>query len=202
MRDSQRIIIVRHAHCTWHEMHKFVGQSDAPLSEKGVQQAYQKAEIIREMHPDMIIASDLVRAADTGKIIAKACDMPLTLDDQFREEDLGGWTGLTKDEVRCAFSEEYIEWSQGNIYDAGVQREGLKAVSKRAMAGIRSHIKEDKETIVIVTHLNVAISIIASLLKIPMDRWTIIGDVMPCAHTILSRMVSDEWILDQHNIMR
>ena len=38
----------------------------------------------------------------------------MLLDKRLREIDVGGWSGLTLDEVKAAFPQEYADWINGN----------------------------------------------------------------------------------------
>ena len=89
-----KLYIVRHGQCEWNALHKVCGSTDSPLTEIGRAQAIETAALIAEMtkdHPiDLIIASPLSRALDTGKAIQKACGgVPLIVDDRLREINFG-----------------------------------------------------------------------------------------------------------------
>jgi broad specificity phosphatase PhoE len=49
---------------------------------------------------DLTIASDLRRAAETADCVARALGLPLQLMPEWRELDVGAWTGLRRDDVR------------------------------------------------------------------------------------------------------
>jgi probable phosphoglycerate mutase len=65
------------------------GQSDSPLTNKGVEQAWQVAERARTLGITHVIASDLGRTQQTARIIADACGCDITLDARLRELDMG-----------------------------------------------------------------------------------------------------------------
>lgn len=89
-----KLYIVRHGQCEWNALHKVCGSTDSPLTEKGRAQAAETAALVAEMTKDepidLIIASPLSRALDTGKAIQAACGgVPLITDDRIREIDFG-----------------------------------------------------------------------------------------------------------------
>ena len=94
-----RLYLIRHGETAWNVDKRFQGQADVPLNEAGCEQAEVVAGALAEMAFDRIYASDLGRAADTARAIARYHDIPLTLDPRWRECGTGVWTGMTVDEV-------------------------------------------------------------------------------------------------------
>lgn len=90
-----KLYIIRHGQCEWNALHKVCGSTDSPLTEKGRAQAAETAALVAHMtcdEPiDLIIASPLSRALETGKAIQAACggNIPLIIDDRIREIDFG-----------------------------------------------------------------------------------------------------------------
>ena len=64
------------------------GQSDSPLTDKGVQQAWRVARA-RTLGITHVISSDLGRTQQTARIIADACGCDVTLEPRLRELDMG-----------------------------------------------------------------------------------------------------------------
>ena len=89
-----KLYVVRHGQSEWNALHKVCGATDSPLTEKGRAQAAETAALVAEMTRDapidLIIASPLSRALDTGKAIQKACgNPPLIIDERLREINFG-----------------------------------------------------------------------------------------------------------------
>jgi len=89
-----KLYIVRHGQCEWNALHKVCGSTDSPLTPKGRAQAAETAaavaEMTRDQPLDLIIASPLSRALETGRAIQAACGgIPLIIDDRLREIDFG-----------------------------------------------------------------------------------------------------------------
>jgi broad specificity phosphatase PhoE len=63
--------------------------SHSPLTEKGVQQAWQVAERARTLGITHVITSDLGRTQQTARIIADACGCDVMLEPRLRELDMG-----------------------------------------------------------------------------------------------------------------
>ncbi len=54
---------------------------------------------MRDERIDVAVASDLVRASETARIVLAGRDVPLRLDPQWREMRFGEWEGLRWDEI-------------------------------------------------------------------------------------------------------
>jgi probable phosphoglycerate mutase len=55
--------------------------------------------LVRDERIDIAVASDLVRAAETARIVLEGRDVSLRLDPQWREMRFGEWEGLRWDEI-------------------------------------------------------------------------------------------------------
>lgn len=70
------------------------GWKDVPLSEEGQKEADKLAEKMAKDPPDHLVCSDLKRAHDTAKAIAKACDIPIDeVSSGFRPWNVGKYAG-------------------------------------------------------------------------------------------------------------
>lgn len=84
-----QVYLVRHGETQWNAERRIQGQSDSPLTEKGVQQAWQVAERARTLGITHVITSDLGRTQQTARIIADACGCDVLLEPRLRELDMG-----------------------------------------------------------------------------------------------------------------
>ena len=89
------VLIARHGETTWNLERRMQGHRDVPLTAVGVAQAHRLAERLRTAGLARIVSSDLVRAAETARIVAEAIGLPVTTDPALREQSLGAWEGKT-----------------------------------------------------------------------------------------------------------
>ena len=95
-----RLILTRHARTKENEAGILQGWMPGHLSEEGIKQANKLAESLKDEKIDVIYSSDLKRAKDTTKIVAKYHPhTPIIYDKRIREADLGVFTGKHKNEV-------------------------------------------------------------------------------------------------------
>lgn len=95
-------------------MGRFQGQQDIDLDPSGVHQAVEAAAVLRHLHPDAIVSSDLSRALATGRALAEASGQPVTTDPRLRETFAGNWEGLFFADIAARFPREQAGWAAGN----------------------------------------------------------------------------------------
>lgn len=85
------LLFVRHGESLWNVENKICGHTDIPLTKKGYRQAEEAAEqILKENKlPDIILASPLIRAYETARIISKKTGIPLRTEERLTEQNFG-----------------------------------------------------------------------------------------------------------------
>lgn len=121
--------MVRHGQSEWNAAGRWQGQADPPLTDLGRRQARAAAERIGTV--DVIVASDLQRAAHTAAIISEVLGVgPVVLDPAFRERSAGEWSGLTRDEIEEAWPGYLAERRRPPGFEPD------ESVSERLLAGL------------------------------------------------------------------
>jgi len=96
------VLLVRHGQSEWNAARRWQGQADPPLTSLGRLQARAAADSLGT--PDAIMASDLLRAAETAAIISGNLGVgPVLADPRWRERHVGEWTGLTRSEIEAGW---------------------------------------------------------------------------------------------------
>jgi len=121
------LLLARHGQTGWNIEHRW--QGDPPLNDTGRAQARSLARSLADERLDAICCSDLLRASQTAEIVAAHLGLPVHIEPQLREIDVGEWTGLTSAELRQRFPDAFARylaggpgWQQGESYDAMVAR--------------------------------------------------------------------------------
>ncbi len=110
---SFRLILVRHGLSSFNEKGLIQGRTDKSyLTDKGYDQAMKSGEALSEINFDKIYSSPLKRAAETAKTIQKSIKLEsdIVYDKNLLEVDLGRWSGLTINEVKRKYPENYLIW--------------------------------------------------------------------------------------------
>ena len=88
-----RLLLVRHGETVDNVNQIMQGQTQGELTQKGVLQAEELAQQMRDESIDVFVSSDLKRSIDTCRIIAQSHDLPVVQTPLLRERDWGGFTG-------------------------------------------------------------------------------------------------------------
>lgn len=125
----ERFCLMRHGHTDWNREGRLQGRKDVALNDQGREYAFRAAERLKGSAWGLVVASDLARAAETGRIIASVLGLPLFLDAGLRERDMGPLEGLTLTEVTGRFGPMPL----GGNYPM-LNMESLSGLSRRAAA--------------------------------------------------------------------
>lgn len=88
-----RLLLVRHGETVDNVNQIMQGQTQGELTQKGVLQAEELAQQMRDEQIDVFVSSDLKRSIDTCRIIAQLHGLPVVQTPLLRERDWGGFTG-------------------------------------------------------------------------------------------------------------
>ncbi len=150
---KKHLYIFRHGQTIWNAEGRPQGQHEypVPLTMHGREQASSLAAKLIDKKIKVIISSDLLRARQTGEIVAEMLRVPIVLDARLREIDYGILNGLytiEREDICPDFKKSYenrdIPFPQGESLQQVAQRfreavvDVCKAYSYRAI-GFSSH---------------------------------------------------------------
>ena len=134
----------------------YSGRSDEPLNARGIEQAYQAAELIKSKSIDRVVSSPLARAGQTATIVAAANGLKVSFDQAFNEMVFGPWEGLSEARVKQQYPLEWTLWNSQPHRLELQGRETLQQLQMRVIAGMRHIEAEGKgNTILVVSHVAV-----------------------------------------------
>jgi len=148
-----RVVLVRHGETIGNVRGIVQGQSDTPLTEKGIASTLKKAEKIQDMEFDAVFCSDLSRTVETLKLIqGKIKGLPDPVHTrELREIDFGDLTGRLKKEIMPTILEHKqapdVPYPDGESGGAFIAR--VKGFFKMLMD------RHEKGQILIITHFGV-----------------------------------------------
>jgi broad specificity phosphatase PhoE len=146
------ILLARHGETDWNRERRWQGHSDRPLNERGRREAMALAERLVAVPFSAIYASDLLRAYETALVVAEGKGLAVTPLRELREIDVGSWTGLTQDEVKERFTDEYTRMRArtGRGWEGG---EAYAEMGRRVLEAIRRIAREHPDdAVLVVTH--------------------------------------------------
>lgn len=90
------IFVVRHGQTEWNVMKKMQGSADIELNEKGLSQASDTADMLKDSAFDIIFCSPLKRAIQTAEIINDDRGLNIVFGERLRERNYGEFEGTSK----------------------------------------------------------------------------------------------------------
>ncbi|GAB3669378.1 histidine phosphatase family protein [Actinocorallia lasiicapitis] len=190
---KRKIVLWRHGQTAWNVENRFQGKTDIPLTETGVAQAERAARLLAALKPTAIVASPLVRAANTGQALADLTGLTLSYDADLKERDGGEWEGLTGVEIRARYPKEHAIWQPPGGETSAQVAKRVGAALERAVADV-----EDEGVLVVASHGAALRLGMCHMLGLPEELWERFGGLSNCCWSVLAEGRSG-WRLVDHN---
>jgi alpha-ribazole phosphatase len=107
---STRVHLMRHGEVVNSAEKRYNGHIDVDITQNGVEQMHRLAGVLAGNKISAIYSSDLIRSVKGAEIIAGHLGTAYTPLRELRERSVGVWEGLTIDEIKERFPEEYVVW--------------------------------------------------------------------------------------------
>lgn len=175
---TTRLYFVRHGESEANRSTLFAGSLDMPLTEKGRAQAKVTAAFLQDIPFAAVYASDLMRAYDTGAVVAQLHGLDAIPVQQLREIFAGHWEGKTYCDLEREFADSYDVWKNTIGLAACPGGESVAQLQERVRACVEKIVlSHPGETVCIATH--------ATPIRVMECLWT---------HTPLERMHTIPWV--------
>ena len=189
----------RHGQTTWNAERRFQGQSDIPLDATGQAQAQRAARLLAGLRPDMIVSSDLSRAANTAAPLAQLTGLDVILDKDLRERHGGQWEGLTDTEIRARDPAEHATWNPPDGEPTLVVADRVAGALRRIAAAVSDDTRTGGAGLAVVVSHGAALRLGASrLLGLPEEVFGALGPLSNCSWSVVGQR-RDRWRLLEHN---
>lgn len=143
-----RLVLVRHGQAEGNTEHRFIGQTDVPLTEIGRSQADAVGLRLRGAEISRVVSSDLVRASDTAAAIAAVSGHSVDVERAIREIHNGEWAGLTPTDIETGWPDLWSRYRGGeDVLRPGGER--WADVRTRSVAVFRRLLDLDGVTVVV-----------------------------------------------------
>ena len=147
------LIIVRHGETDWNSIGRCQGISDVQLNDNGRRQTRELGESLKGEDISAVYSSNLKRAFDTAKEIARHHNLKVNIETDLSEMDQGVFEGLSFDEIRKDYSHILAKWKEDPDSLKLPDGESLKEVQERGW-GVFEKVYENhrEETVVLASH--------------------------------------------------
>ena len=193
------VVLLRHAVTPHNRAGRLQGSLDIELDEVGRAQADQVAQAVVARHgvPDLLLTSPLARASQTADAVARVADVGVVADARLTQRSYGEWEGLTWEEVRSRWPQEYERRMEG--LDPRIAGwDGSAVVGARVAACLQEAV-EGRELVVAVSHGSAIM--LGTLALLGLDSYSrVLGHLTHGRWNVLRQRGAGEWTLERYAI--
>jgi len=137
MPPPTRLYLIRHGQSDGNAQGRFGGHGPTPLSKLGREQAEKTAKVLAKGGVDAIYTSDLLRAVQTAEPLAALTNLPINKSEAFRERHVGVLEGLTFDESKDRYPNDYYALINRSVHHVITEGESYRQLLVRITAELR-----------------------------------------------------------------
>ncbi len=143
------LYLIRHGETEGAEVRRYKGSIDVPLSEEGIRQMERLAKYLGENSSNppsppfskgemggllnAVYCSDLSRAIKSAEIIAEPYRLKPIIMPELRERNFGIWEGMSFDEIREKYPQEFDAWAKNPLKYSPMEGESTIEVRNRTI---------------------------------------------------------------------
>ncbi len=167
-----KVILVRHGQTDWNKILLIQGGgSDTELNERGRMQAESLGMRLKQEKIDAIYSSPLKRALGTAQPIACHHQLEVQIEPALKEIYAAELEGVPVSDIGIRLEQVLTGQREAETLFKDYGGESLDEVQERAWGVIKRLItKHPEETIVVVSHYFVMLTILCAVLDIPLSR--------------------------------
>ncbi len=169
------IYLLRHGEIEMGKEKRYIGWTDPPLSNAGVQQAEQWQETLSNVPFENIFCSDLKRARQTAGIVCRDSAIPVQERDTLREINLGKLENRSMIEFRKQHPEAWQQRGKNIFTDRPNGGESFADLQTRVLPEFEKIMLKTVENTLIVGHAGVNRIILCHLLGMPPQQMFRLG---------------------------
>ncbi len=165
-----QLLLTRHGETLWNTQSRIQGNTDTILNENGIRQAEELADRLAALSPRplRVYSSRHKRAWQTACIAADRLGLPCIVQPGVEEISFGLWEGLTWNQVRERFPDEYPAWHEDRRYTRPPQGESYQDLLDRVLPALARIVEAEggpdaEGQVVVVTHSAVIMSVLCFL---------------------------------------
>lgn len=158
-------VIVRHGESTGNQNNEFHGQTNSDITEKGVLQARETGEFLKDVHFDAVYSSDIRRAMSTARNVLGDRKLEIVPCKELREIYAGKWELMKFTDIAEEYPEEYKLWKEDIANCRCPGGESVRELRDRIKAAFDGIAKENNGKRILVTTHATPIRVMYSIWK-------------------------------------
>jgi 2,3-bisphosphoglycerate-dependent phosphoglycerate mutase len=164
-----QLFLARHGESTFNRDNRFTGWIDAPLTDKGRDQAQAIARKLNGQSFDIAYTSKLRRAVESLQIVlaeTRHLDIPVIESEALNERHYGDLQGLNKEETALRFGDDQVRLWRRSFAISPPNGESLEQTAQRVIPFFQTVIMSDinnGKTVLVLAHGNSLRAIVKDL---------------------------------------
>jgi alpha-ribazole phosphatase len=142
---TTRVYLMRHGEVANNGERRYNGHIGIDITQKGVDQMHRLAGLLEGKTITAVYSSDLIRSVRGAEIISNRVGISYTPLPELRERSLGEWEGMTAEEIKARFPEQYAAWRSDLLNYRPPRGECLVDVSARVLPVIKRLVASHRE---------------------------------------------------------
>ncbi len=153
MTPATRIHLIRHGQVVGHNQKRYNGQTDVALTDLGVEQYHRLKDRLADTPISACYTSSLTRCVTGATIICGQFGIDPVRRGELRELNIGVWEGLTWDEIKVLWPEEWQARLADLVNYRVPQGENLLDLQARVMPVVREIVERHQgQEVLVVGH--------------------------------------------------
>ncbi len=190
---DKKIYMIRHGKIDEGAEKRYIGVTDLPLCNEGIEQAGRLKEYFSGIDIEKAYSSPLIRCVQTSEIILDGRNVAKQLIDELKEIDMGEWEGESFSYIKNRFPELYEK--RGRHIDTfnPPGGESFYQVQKRVLPVFENIIGNSDGNVMIITHAGVIRVILSKLLGSPLNEIFNVHQPYGCVNKLFRDGLHRKW---------
>jgi alpha-ribazole phosphatase len=147
-----------------------IGQTGVPLSDEGRATLPLLARCAAGLSPVRVVSSDLQRCRLLADEIARASNLTVETNPQWREIHFGNWENRTWDDIERDDAPTLAAWMKDFVDVVPTGGESFRQLQARALSALESVGEFSSGAVIVVTHSGVIRSLMSAFSGVPLTR--------------------------------
>ena len=163
---------------------RFIGQSEYPLSERGLEQARTLRNWLQAVEFNRVLCSDLTRSLCTAEMILGTRKSPIESHSELREINMGEWDGVCFREIETKYPNEFKARGADIEHWRPPGGESFAECRERVLTFLNRELAECEGNVLLVGHAGVNRLILCETLGLATANLMHIGQDYGCVNIV------------------
>ncbi|MDD3343007.1 MAG: alpha-ribazole phosphatase [Sulfurospirillaceae bacterium] len=189
----EKIYLIRHGHINTGGEKRYLGVTDIPLDDLGIEQAKSLKSYFHPIPIDAVFTSPLQRCLKTSAILCDGKNLVSEVVENFSEINMGDWENRSIATIKSLYPEAYEQRGKDLEHFTPPHGESFKMLSQRVIKAFNAIVLKYSGTIVIVAHAGVNRMLLTQLLGKSINDMFSIEQPYACVGELIFEPTKEQW---------